>query len=228
MRKTSATYPDLTETVFPDAVDDLIRMSDLTAGDVPLTAEYYRLFESGDVNGANAFLQSHPGLIVKLFNAAKFNRLSDAITATQRVFRQDVDAFFADVQNKADELRFVGEYNPATQYRKNNIISYLKCLYLARKDSKNQTPIFGETTEYWALAARGIPGVSGTGLTPRGVWVNSTQYYADDLVSYNNILWQATADSVNSTPSGSNGDWLEILKTIPDMGFTWGNLAGLT
>lgn len=65
---------------------------------------------------------------------------------------------------------------------------------------------------YWyPLAIKGEQGESGLGLTPRGYWSDSTQYYKDDMVAYNNVLWAALSDNQNYIPNESSSVWLKML-----------------
>lgn len=41
----------------------------------------------------------------------------------------------------------------------------------------------------------------------KGAWSSSTQYIADDIVSYNNSAWIAVATSTNSAPASNNANW---------------------
>lgn len=203
-----------------------MRMSDLAVGDLALVAEYYQLYNSGDIAGALAFLQAHPQLESKIFNAKKFNKLIDAVLAAQRFFRDGVDGFLDGLQAQVDEFAYLGEYDPSVIYVKNNVVSYLKCAYVCRQKNVGDAPVFEQSTIYWGLIARGIKGESGTGLAPRGVWGASTTYYPDDLVSYKNRFWQCVTGITNSEPGPDNDAWLEIMSFLPLTGATWGDLMG--
>ena len=41
----------------------------------------------------------------------------------------------------------------------------------------------------------------------KGAWSSSTQYIADDIVSYNNSAWIAVATNTNSAPASNNVNW---------------------
>ena len=41
----------------------------------------------------------------------------------------------------------------------------------------------------------------------KGAWNSSTQYIADDIVSYNNATWIAVTTSTNSAPANGNSNW---------------------
>ena len=62
------------------------------------------------------------------------------------------------------------------------------------------------------IAKRGVQGVSGTGLVPRGVWDSSSSYEKDDCVAGNNSLWQCVTPNINSKPSIANNNWIELVS----------------
>ena len=81
-------YTNTPNSKFPELIDYILRMSDLEIGDLPLVAEYYKLYNSGNLNAAKAYLQSHSELDKKLFNADKYNRLRDAVVSTQQYLHE--------------------------------------------------------------------------------------------------------------------------------------------
>jgi ABC-type antimicrobial peptide transport system permease subunit len=245
----SQTYPNLSETLFPEQVDPMSRMSDLEITDLALVAEYYRLYNSGNLTAAKQLILSNPQLNNKLFNAQKFNQLIDAVVAVQQFFKDnvvdyievqkgeiqtisskakdDINKIVSDsynlFNNFVDEFTDKGDYSSTTQYKKKNIVQYLKCAYICKIDCIGQPPVYDDSNTYWQIVARGVKGESGTGLAPRGVWENSVQYYKDDCVSYNDTIWQCLSDNINSLPSDTNTDWLKMLSGINSLkGITWG------
>ena len=79
----------------------------------------------------------------------------------------------------------------------------------------DDTPIgtLPTNTNYWyALAIKGDQGESGLGLTPRGTWSEYTQYYQNDLVSYNNALWAAKEDNIGYFPNDTSKVWYSVLS----------------
>lgn len=205
----SITYPALTETSFPDAVDSISRMSDLSQSDLSLVSQYYEKYNAGDWSGATAILDANPYLKNKIFNASKFNRLADGMVATQKYFIEEL-------QNYLNyQLTYKETYNNSTRYIKTNIVDYNGECFICRVDSSiGVAPENGKSNTNWAIIAkRGIQGVSGIGLSPRGLWSSATQYYANDCVSHNNILWQSLTQNTASEPSESNTtNWLNILN----------------
>lgn len=192
----SKTYTDLPETQFPDAIDELSRMSDLTSGDIPLVNEYYAYYNAGNMTAAAQLLANNPSLLSKLFNAAKFNILRDALIALQRFYMSDVQTYIDSTrQSLEDEIMdrtTYDEYDPQHVYKKSEYAMYNGNLYVASKNGiVGQAPT-GETDENWILISyKGEQGVSGTGLSFCGMYSSGATYYKDDCVSDGYRIWAA-------------------------------------
>lgn len=202
-------YTDLNSD-FPDKVSTMTRVQDVSASMKPYVDEYYAYYNRGDFEHANGVITAHPELINMIINAKIFNDLRDEIIATQRTFRDDVENYiFTVVKNR-------GDWNSSIKYIKYNIVYYTvgtnKNPYMAIADD---IPIGTLPTNinYWfPLSIKGEQGVSGLGLTPRGIWSEYTQYYQHDMVSYNNALWAANADNIGYFPSDSSTVWYSVLS----------------
>ena len=203
----SVTYSDLTETNFPDALDTMTRVSDVSYAYKDLIAQYYAYKNAGNDAAAAQLLVDNPMMKTMIIDAQKINKYQDIALALERFFKNDVEGYL--------EARFayIGAYSSGTTYVKGNIIDFDGEGFICRVDSSTDvSPVAHSTTTNWAIIAKqGIQGASGTGLAPRGIWNNSTTYYVNDCISYNNILWQCLVENSNSAPSGSNANWLAIL-----------------
>lgn len=197
----SKTYTDLTETQFPDQIDELSRMSDLSSSDIPAVNEYYAYYNAGNLTAAAEMLANNPSLLSKLFNAAKFNVLRDALIALQRYYKMDVQTFIektrGTLEKEVEQFTPKGNYDPETTYLQFNVVYFDGCSYICRQpELTGIAPTPEKTDENWGLlAARGIQGVSGTGLSWRGVYSVETEYYADDCVTDGLCLFVAIKDS---------------------------------
>lgn len=198
----SLTYTDLTETQFPDKIDELKRMSDLSTADLPLVNQYYAYYNAGNIVAAAQLLATNPTLLDKLFNAAKFNVLHDALIALERFYMSDVQTYINSVrdslQEEVDQLTTYGDYDPSVTYQKYNFIIYEGSVYVAQKNGlKGVVPTIGKSDDNWGLISiKGEQGVSGTGLSWRGAYSLTTQYYKDDCVSDGECIWVANKDSI--------------------------------
>lgn len=94
----SKTYPDL-DCNFPESVDNIDKMQDLTVTTKKLADQYYALMDDGRITEANNFLSENAKLLYCVFNAAKFNLLRDSIIAVQRMFIEDIDEYLGELHD---------------------------------------------------------------------------------------------------------------------------------
>lgn len=94
----SVKYPDL-DCNFPESVDNIDKMQDLTTVTKPLADQYYELINTGKIQEANTFLSNNSRLSYSIFNAIKFNKLRDSIIAVQRMFRDDIDEYLGQLHD---------------------------------------------------------------------------------------------------------------------------------
>lgn len=192
----STTYTDLTETKFPNAVDDLSRMSDLTSSDLTLVNQYYTYYNAGNLTAAAQLLADNPTLINKLFNAAKFNILRDALIALERFYLSDVQTYInstrQSLQGEIDKFTALGVYDAATQYVKHNVVTSNGNGYVCTADCKGKAPGTTAGADYWQLIVnKGDKGDSGTGLSFRGQYSSTTAYTLNDCVTDGTSIWAA-------------------------------------
>lgn len=215
----SKTYTDLTETQFPDQIDELSRMSDLSYSDIPVVSEYYRYYNAGNLTAAAELLANNPSLLGKLFNAAKFNILRDALIALQRYYKSDVQAFIeatrGTLEEEVEQFTPMGDYDHAVTYRRFNVVLYDGCSYLCKKDTlTGVAPTAGETDDNWGLLAlRGIQGASGTGLSWRGAYNEETNYYIDDCVTDGVTMYAALQNSIG-IPLSNRTYWEPTISVV--------------
>lgn len=94
----SKTYPDL-DCNFPESIDNIDKMQDLTVTTKQLADQYYSLMNAGKITEANEFLASNQKLVYSIFNAAKFNKLRDSIISVQRMFVEDIDEYLGNLHD---------------------------------------------------------------------------------------------------------------------------------
>jgi len=203
----STTYTTLSNN-FPDSIDVMTKMSDLSSAYKDLATQYYTYKNAGNDSAAAQLLVDNPTLDTMILNAAKINRFNDIALSLEWFFKDNVETYL--------EARFTyaGEYASGTTYVKGNIISLNGEGFICRiTSSVGVSPTAHTNTTNWAIISKqGIQGVSGTGLAPRGDWNSSTSYYVNDCVAHNNVLWQCMTENANSEPTISNGNWLQLLS----------------
>ena len=202
-------YTDLNSD-FPDKVSTMTRVQDVSAAMKPYVDQYYTFYNKGDFDNANAILSAHPELLKMIINAKIFNDLRDEIIATQRTFKDDVESYiFTVVKNK-------GFWSSSIKYVKYNVVYYnvntTTIPYMAIADDIPIGTVPTNINYWYPLAVKGEQGDSGLGLSPRGVWNESTQYYTNDLVSYNNALWAASQDNIGYFPNDTSTMWYSVLS----------------
>lgn len=207
MNAISTTYSDLSNN-FPDSLDTITRVSDISADYISLATQYYEYKNAGNDTSAAALLTANPALSTMIINAAKINYFTDIAISLERFFKSDVEGYLEAT------FAYKGTYDAGTAYVKGNIIDYAGEGFICRVASSVGTaPTTHTTTTNWAIIAKqGIQGASGTGLAPRGAWSSATTYYINDCVAYNNTLWQCLLGNTNSEPTSSNSNWLSLLS----------------
>ena len=91
----SKTYPELPETNFPDSLDVFDRLSDVTSGDIILVNQYQAYMSAGNQAAAAKLLTDNPDLKNKIINASTINKFLDAVSALQKMFKEDVQTYIA-------------------------------------------------------------------------------------------------------------------------------------
>lgn len=216
----SASYPDLNLTVFPDGgVDTFITYLNIVATDGPLIHDYMTAMENGNQVAANQILAQIPSATQKLITAQGLNKLTQAILAVERFYLRDIKPY---IEEKQEELAqssvqfdYKGNWSAGTSYLENNMVSYVvngaSLIFLAIKDAPAGVP--PTSAAYWrALTIQGPQGPAGEGVTFRQEWNNTTAYTPEQIVSYNNALWQSLTNNTNSVPSSSSLDWKLIMQ----------------
>lgn len=198
-------YTDLNSD-FPLKVSTMNRVQDVTLSAKPYVDLYNQYYSQGDFDNANKVINDHPELLTMMLNMNLINQIIDEIKATQRTFKDDVESYILTV------VKIKGAFSSSIKYTKYNMVYYNGQPYMNIADD---TPIgtLPTNTNYWyALAIKGDQGESGLGLTPRGTWSEYTQYYQNDLVSYNNALWAAKEDNIGYFPNDTSKVWYSVLS----------------
>lgn len=83
-------YDDLPYTQFPVDVDTFEDMQDVSLDTYGWVKQYNEYFASGNIKSAQAVLAAHPELQKCIFNALKINRMTQAIKAMERFYKEDM------------------------------------------------------------------------------------------------------------------------------------------
>lgn len=201
-------YPDLEFGNFPDYPMLRIQYKDVDVNVKPLIDQYYEFYNNNDLQSAVDLIRNNPELNDYIINAKSLQQFVDEIIATQRFYMEDFQQYIIEA------IRYEGNYNSSIKYQKFSVVNYQTKTYLSIMDVPVGNP--PTNTAYWIpWSIKGEQGQSGFGLTPRGIWNSTTQYYTYDFVSHNEKLWYALLDNINSEPTSSNTNW-EIAFTLPE------------
>lgn len=219
----SALYPDLDFTNYPGSLDNFTLKSNITnTTDAQLVAQIQASILSGDFANASAILNANPQLNGKIFSAADYNQIRDAILALERFYNSDIKNYISEKQAlwvaEVDKFNYKGIYSPTVQYYKNNMVDYTTTegtfLYICIQQP--ETGIAPTNTSYWRiLTLRGERGLSGEGLSFAWIWDSTTEYNLNDVVVYGNKWWVSTQVNRGQQPANGSSYWAEILTALP-------------
>lgn len=214
----STTYPDLTYTSFPDSEQSFVEMIDINNSDGVLMTQYQAAMQVGDFSTARTVLAQIPNYNNKILDSVKINTLFDTTVALERFYKTNIEPYIEEKQQEweaiiqlfTNNFSYVGTYQSGQTYQQNNIVSAVNSstgdtfLYMALQN--NSDPL-SNTNSWRVLTVKGTSGISGDGLTFMGSWNSTTAYNQNDVVTYNNILWEATRKSTNQEPNIGSIYW---------------------
>lgn len=202
-------YADL-KSQFPYLIDTRLEKRNPTLAEKPLILQWYNLQNGGNFTGADKILADNPTLKECFPTADDWNKTQDSVIAVERFFRDEVQNYIIGA------VKIKGKFLPDMQYGVYNLVYYETYdeetgvtidAYISYKDN---IPVgtLPTNTDYWyPVTLRGQMGASGIGLTFRKKWNETKNYYTDDIVSFNNILWIAKTNNLDSRPVEMSADW---------------------
>lgn len=209
----SNTYQDLTFTTFPDEIQNFITSLDILASDAEALNNYQQAMRDGNYQLAQTYLLQIPNWNNKIIDANKINTLIDTCVALERFYKNDIMPYInqkeIDFKNEIDKFIYKGDYNNSISYSKNNFVSSnineFPQLFLCIKDADG---ISLENTTYWRpITFRGPQGVSGETLSFRGEWSSLDTYYIEDVVFFDNKIWNCIQQNTNQEPILNSSYW---------------------
>lgn len=204
----SITYPQYPLSNFPDSLDSVTRMSDVSATDLSAIQQYYTLFNSGQFTEANQVLIDN-NLTNKIFTANSWNKLMDAVLAVEKTFGDDIEIRMEDFAKKIEDMvTLEGEYSAGTEYHKYDIVSYtvdgVALYFMAIGNTIGNAPT---DTNYWIpFTVQGPVGASGVGLSMRGDWDSTVVYNQYETVSYTDNYDGSTYLYYSKEEEGQSGN----------------------
>lgn len=189
-------------------------MLNMTVNDAEAVSGYQAAMEAGNTSLAQQYYAQITNANQKFVDAEKMNTLMDTCVALQRFYLTDIKPYVENKQiswqNTINQFVFKGTYSTGTQYQVNNFVIYTVSgenrVYICIK-----TPPVGTlptNTTYWrVMSIKGATGESGTGLTFRYNWQSGEPYYVEDVVTYNNIVWNCLKNNTGVTPGSDDTTW---------------------
>lgn len=197
-------------TTFPNSVQRFDLRTDVSNTVYSDWKQFNTYIANGQFANATTLLQSNAELQKCIIDSSYMNKLSKTIEEVQDLFLNNVQTYIH--ETVIDK----GKWNNTTKYVKYNFVTYeIDGIVQTYECLSDSTPIgtVPTNTTYWIpRVIRGEKGDSGFGMVPRGKWSSSVQYYKDDLVAYNNVLWIAIEDNIGLYPNDSSTVWYSALS----------------
>lgn len=197
-------------TTFPDSVQRFDLKTDISNNVYSDWKQFNAYIANGQFADSTILLQSNTELQKCIIDSSYMNKLSKTIEEVQDLFINNIQTYIH--ETVIDK----GEWDNITKYTKYNFVTYeIDDIVQTYECISDNTPIGTPPTDttYWIpRVIRGEKGDTGLGLTPKGNWSASVQYYKDDLVSYNNVLWVANEDNIGLYPNDSSSVWYSVLS----------------
>lgn len=221
----SNTYKDLIFTSTPDSIQDILEFKDIDQLDVSKLKEAQDLMMQAKFEEAYDIINMISDYSKKMITAERMNIIKDTCLALQRFYKTDIKPYIntkqAEWQNILNLFKYIGIWQSNIQYEKNNIVGKLVdgnlILYLCVERPTLGTSI-DNATYYRQVSFVGRQGESGTGLTYRGSWSASENYYKEDWVIDENIWYICNTNNANMKPSSNPIVWQPFLSsTIPSI-----------
>ena len=146
----SKTYEDLINTIFPDSVDDLDYVNDISDSTYELMVEYNALIAEKKFEDAATLRAKNPLLEKCIINADKINKMQEQIAAMQRYEKSDTK-----FMKKVEEVE--GNLSKST----NNIYEHLDHYSSELQEAKEQYSSLGKRLEELANIQPNIRCVTG-------------------------------------------------------------------
>ena len=181
--------------------------------------DYYRLYicrEDG-VSGEPLSNETYWSIVINAHNLSSTLENNESLRQSRESVRIDnentrIDNEDQRIEDENDRLErhenFIhkGEYDETETYKPYNIVEHKGSSY---KCIQEATGIGPENEDYWTLMSQ--KGDSGLGLTFRGEWDPSVEYFVDDAVSHQGVMYHCIEDHSDAEPPNTSY-WEEIFS----------------
>lgn len=196
-------------TTFPDNIQTFDLKTDVSSSVYTTWKQFNTYIANGEFANATNLLQTDTELQKCIIDSVYINKLSKTVEEIQALFLNEIQTYIH--ETVIDK----GEWKPTIKYVKYNFVTYpVNGIFQTFECIRDDTPISTIPTNetYWIpRVIQGEKGESGLGLTPRGIWNDTSLYLVNDFVSYNNSFWQCLNQNNNSEPKDTNTNWLRLV-----------------
>lgn len=192
------------------------RYQDIQIPDVALRTQFEANMKTGNFAEALRILRANKNQLQgKSFVAETINTIINSLILVESQYEDGSNAFLSDLANKFNEmiteLRNRGEFDSNIKYVPYNFVTYNNEIYMCYDSPPVGTLPTNEN--YWLLLnLDGDYGAPGTDLTMKFNWDKDTSYVPNDLVVYDNIIYAALSQNINTVPPDNPNIWLLFLK----------------
>ena len=210
---------------FPNGLDSWDEFLDVTDNDAQYLRQYQQFVLNGEMENAQRVYSQISNADRKFIGALIMNQFADAIMSLEDFYGDSGFEAYTTLKQEEwqeiiDRFTYVGEYNSATTYFKNNIVLYnvngQNYLYL-NIHSGETTNVLPTDSNYWRIfTIQGQKGDAGNATAFYFEWRPEIEYKTNNVVCVDSSLYVALQDNVNTLPYVGSVTW-ERIFTMPQM-----------
>lgn len=194
-------------TTFPNTVQEFKRWENLTSAQLTGYINYINALNQGQWAQARRIFETNQLSDNMLPTADDFNKMCDTILECKALYEAP-DTSAKGIQDFMAQFIYKGVWsaNNISQYKKFNIVRYAKdnigtFLYIANQDITTQETPWDNSVGNSPQWLRIIPvTVTNANSVFKGNWIDNVTYNEGDVVTSNNVFYEAIATSVGQAP----------------------------
>lgn len=213
----------MSRSAFPEGVDHFPELFDLPYDKFVAAERYTTLKMQAKLSNdeQNELMVLTTELKDYIISPESFNHLTDAMTALQQFFNENVHGWLENKQQLWDtyirNFKLVGQWQTGTEYKFQNMVVESGNLYLAKSDhtsTSGNKPVIGSNGIWQQISNKGDKGDVGLTGILKGDWNASTTYTTGDAVSferelhYTPLVYIALRANTGKNPKDNPLDWM--------------------
>lgn len=188
-------------------MSEIPKMQEIQSGVRESYSNYAELVSAGDIENAERLLKNNFKLRSSVIDAEILNKYITAIIALQTNSDDDINGEMnrlSDmIMSELRDWKDVGEYSAASEYKKFNVFTYEREVYMCIADAQpGKEPT--NTTYFCPIGLEGEKGKAGLDMVWQGVYSANTQYQENDIVTINARLYRALQETKGVEPPNEN------------------------